>query len=103
MLISLIPKSPGLLADFLYIHGNGPKVRRIEKFKDHEITSVAFNREYGTESSTGPILLGTNRGLIFETELTLEAEKPSYKRQVKIKIILNYFINLETKQFSNIH
>ncbi|KAL9878986.1 vacuolar protein sorting-associated protein 18 dor isoform 1-T1 [Glossina fuscipes fuscipes] len=82
MLISLTPKSPGLLADFLYIHATGPKVRRIEKFKDHEITSVAFNREYGTESSTGPILLGTNRGLIFETELTLEAEKPSYKKQV---------------------
>uniref|UniRef100_A0A1A9X021 Vacuolar protein sorting-associated protein 18 homolog n=1 Tax=Glossina brevipalpis TaxID=37001 RepID=A0A1A9X021_9MUSC len=82
MLISLIPKTQGLSADFLYIHGNGPKVRRIEKFKDHEITSVAFNREYGTESSTGPILLGTNRGLIFETELTLEAEKPSYKKQV---------------------
>ncbi|KAI8121649.1 putative vacuolar protein sorting-associated protein 18 [Lucilia cuprina] len=81
-LISLIPKSPGLSADFLYINGNGPKVRRIEKFKDHEITAVAFNKTYGTESSTGPILLGTSKGLIFETELTLEADKPSYRKQV---------------------
>lgn len=82
ILISLIPKSTGLSADFLYIHGNSTKVRRIEKFKDHEITSVAFNYEAGTESSTGPILLGTSKGLIFETELTLEADRPSYRKQV---------------------
>lgn len=81
-LISLVPSTPGLSADFLYIHGNGPKVRRIEKFKDHEITAVAFNCYAGTESSTGPILLGTNKGLIFETELTQDADKPSYRKQV---------------------
>uniref|UniRef100_A0A1I8PFA3 Vacuolar protein sorting-associated protein 18 homolog n=1 Tax=Stomoxys calcitrans TaxID=35570 RepID=A0A1I8PFA3_STOCA len=82
ILVSLIPKSPGLSADFLYIHGNGRKVRRIEKFKDHEITSVAFNYDLGNESTTGPILLGTSKGLIFETELTLEADKPLYRKQV---------------------
>lgn len=82
MLITLIPKTPGLSADFLYIHGNGAKIRRIEKFKDHEITSVAFNYELGTESTTGPILLGTSKGLIFETELSLEADKPLYRKQV---------------------
>lgn len=82
ILISLIPKSTGLSADFLYIHGNGTKVRRVEKFKDHEITAVAFNKDYGTESTTGPILLGTSKGLIFETELTLEGDKTSQRKQV---------------------
>ncbi|GBP98459.1 Vacuolar protein sorting-associated protein 18 homolog [Eumeta japonica] len=68
-----------LLRFFLPRHTTG---RRIEKFKDHEITAVAFNKDYGTESSTGPILLGTSKGLIFETELNLDAEKPSYRKQV---------------------
>ncbi|XP_036319300.1 LOW QUALITY PROTEIN: vacuolar protein sorting-associated protein 18 homolog [Rhagoletis pomonella] len=81
-LIPLVPQTPGLSADFLYIHANGPKVRRVEKFKDHEITSVAFNRYMGTESSTGPILLGTSRGLIFETELVQDGLSPLYRKQV---------------------
>ncbi|XP_050332162.1 vacuolar protein sorting-associated protein 18 homolog [Bactrocera neohumeralis] len=81
-LIPIVPQTPGLSADFLYIHGNGPKVRRVEKFKDHEITAVAFNRYMGTESSTGPILLGTSRGLIFETELVQDGFSPLQRKQV---------------------
>ncbi|EDV95452.1 vacuolar protein sorting-associated protein 18 homolog [Drosophila grimshawi] len=74
LIISLVPKSPGVSPDFLYIHSTETsrvqlKVRRIEKLKDHEITSVAFNTYHGTDTTTGSILLGTSRGLIFETEL----------------------------------
>ncbi|XP_054729597.1 vacuolar protein sorting-associated protein 18 homolog [Anastrepha obliqua] len=81
-LIPLVPQTPGLSADFLYIHANGPKVRRVEKFIGHEITSVAFNRYMGTESSTGPILLGTSEGLIFETELVQDGSSPLYRKQL---------------------
>ncbi|XP_030245587.1 vacuolar protein sorting-associated protein 18 homolog [Drosophila navojoa] len=75
LIISLVPKSPGVSSDFLYIHSTETtiaqqlKVRRIEKLKDHEITAVAFNMYHGNESTTGFILLGTSRGLIFEMEL----------------------------------
>ncbi|XP_034487809.1 vacuolar protein sorting-associated protein 18 homolog [Drosophila innubila] len=75
LIISLLPKSAGVSADFLYVHctetpkAQQLKVRRIEKFKDHEITAVAFNTYHGNESTTGSVLLGTSRGLIFETEL----------------------------------
>lgn len=75
LIVSLVPKSPGVSSDFLYIHstespqGQQLKVRRIEKLKDHEITSVAFNTYHGDKSTTGYILMGTSRGLIFETEL----------------------------------
>ncbi|KRF82685.1 vacuolar protein sorting-associated protein 18 homolog isoform X2 [Drosophila virilis] len=75
LIVSLVPKSPGVSADFLYIHstespqGQQLKVRRIEKLKDHEITSVAFNTYHGDKSTTSYILMGTSRGLIFETEL----------------------------------
>lgn len=87
-LIPIVPQTPGLSADFLYIHGNGPKVRRVEKFKDHEITAVAFNRYMGTESSTGSILLGTSRGLIFETELMQDGLSPLHRKQVWIILSL---------------
>ncbi|XP_017062924.1 vacuolar protein sorting-associated protein 18 homolog [Drosophila eugracilis] len=78
LIIALVPRSAssGVSPDFLYIHclespqAQQLKVRRIEKFKDHEITAVAFNPYHGSESTTGPILLGTSRGLIFETELS---------------------------------
>lgn len=75
LIISLVPKSAGVSSDFLYVHSTETPTaqdlrdRRIERFKDHEITAVAFNMYHGNESSTGSILLGTSRGLIFETEL----------------------------------
>ncbi|XP_030378216.1 vacuolar protein sorting-associated protein 18 homolog [Scaptodrosophila lebanonensis] len=74
LIISIVPKQVGVSADFLYVHANGPKPRRIEKFKEHEITAVAFNTYDGNESTTGPILLGTSRGIIFETELGLNSD-----------------------------
>lgn len=82
ILISLAPKTSGLASELLYIHDNGPKVRRIEKFKELEVTAVAFNVIVGNEYTTGPILLGTQKGLLFETELALDGDKPSYKKQV---------------------
>lgn len=33
------------------------------------ITSVAFNRAYGTPSSTKAILIGTSRGVVLECEI----------------------------------
>ncbi|XP_064540264.1 vacuolar protein sorting-associated protein 18 homolog isoform X2 [Drosophila montana] len=80
LIVSLVPKSPGVSSDFLYIHstespqGQQLKVRRIEKLKDHEITSVAFNTYHGDKSTTGYILMGTSRGLIFETELSTASD-----------------------------
>ncbi|XP_017851763.1 vacuolar protein sorting-associated protein 18 homolog [Drosophila busckii] len=82
VIISLVPKATGVSADFLYIHCSETpkaqqlKVRRIEKFKDHEITAVAFNTYYGDETTTGTILFGTSRGLIFETELGASIDMP---------------------------
>ncbi|XP_017134048.1 vacuolar protein sorting-associated protein 18 homolog [Drosophila elegans] len=90
LIIALVPKSAsaGVSPDFLYIHclespqAQQLKVRRIEKFKDHEITAVAFNPYHGNESTTGPILLGTSRGLIFETELSAAADGHVQRKQL---------------------
>lgn len=75
LIIALVPKTAGVSSDFVHIYctesptGQEFKERRIERFKDHEITAVAFNTYHANSSSTGSILLGTSRGLIFETEL----------------------------------
>lgn len=75
LLISLISKTPGMSSELLYIHRKSIKPKRIDKFKDHEITAVAFNQNYGNELSTGSILLGTSKGLIFESEFSIDGEK----------------------------
>ena len=36
---------------------------------------MGWNRKFDCEQSTGPILLGTSKGLIFETELRLDGDK----------------------------
>ncbi|KAK7864534.1 hypothetical protein R5R35_007310 [Gryllus longicercus] len=86
VLISLSGKSGD--AELLYLARKAVKPKSASKLKGHEVTAVGWNFGNESESSTGPILLGTSRGLIFETELLLEGERvfPSgleqYWRQV---------------------
>lgn len=75
LLIALATKCPGFVPELLYLHRKSNKPKKIEKFRDHEITAVAFNYNNQSESSTGSILIGTSKGLIFETELGIEGEK----------------------------
>lgn len=63
------------MPELLYLHRKSDKPKKIEKFRDHEITAVAFNHTNQSETSTGSILIGTSKGLIFETELGIEGEK----------------------------
>lgn len=56
-------------------------VRLIQKARGHIVDCVAWNRQSMTEQSTGPILIGTDGGLIFECELVANSEAP-YFRQV---------------------
>lgn len=75
LLIALATKSPGFVPKLLYLNRKGKSPKEIEKFRDHEITAVAFNYTNQSENSTGSILIGTSKGLIFETELGVEGEK----------------------------
>lgn len=76
LLISLTPKSTQFCPELIYLHKSQKRPKKMEKFRDHEITAVAFNYENNSEASTGPILLGTSKGLIFEAEFAVEADKP---------------------------
>ncbi|KAJ8288869.1 hypothetical protein COCON_G00015280 [Conger conger] len=54
----------------LYLNRNTQKVRGLSRWKSHLIESVGWNKLLGTEANTGPILVGTSQGLIFEAEIS---------------------------------
>lgn len=62
LLIALATKYPGFPPELLYLHRKSNKPKKIEKFRDHEITAVAFNYNNQSETSTGSILIGTSKG-----------------------------------------
>jgi hypothetical protein len=45
------------------------------QFREQEVTAVGFNYENTSELSTGNILLGTSRGLIFEADIGSDGDK----------------------------
>lgn len=84
--ITLVPKAQGLPCELLYVyfHGDNIRPRKLDKFKDHEITAMGFNYKLGGKSSTGPILLGTSKGLIFECEFTQDCAMVPYRKVVSL-------------------
>lgn len=45
-------------------------MRSLSRWKGHLIESVGWNKLLGTETNTGPVLVGTSQGLIFEAEIS---------------------------------
>ena len=56
------------------------------------MTAVGWNFGNDSDVTTGPILLGTSKGLIFETEIVLDGDRifqsslEQYWRQVNVQI-----------------
>ncbi|PFX17103.1 Vacuolar protein sorting-associated protein 18-like [Stylophora pistillata] len=55
-----------------YLARNSKKPKPLAKMKGHLINAIAWNKSKLTESSTQTILLGTTKGLVFETEVEPE-------------------------------
>lgn len=91
LLISLTNGSSS--AELLYLHRNTNKPKRMEKFRDHEITAVAFNYENKSEKTTGSVLIGTSKGLIFETEFGIEGEKKMQNNWKQVSHIFVFWCN----------
>lgn len=53
-----------------YLHRTAREPKRCERYRGHEITAVGWNRAVGSDAATGAIMLGTSRGVIFETEFS---------------------------------
>lgn len=60
----------GMTHELWYLHRSAREPKRFERYSGHEITAVGWNRAGGADAMTGAILLGTSRGVIFETELS---------------------------------
>ncbi|TGZ50267.1 Vacuolar protein sorting-associated protein 18-like protein [Temnothorax longispinosus] len=95
LLITLVPRhGDNPPPELFYLHRKTAKLKQAGKFKGHEITAVGWNFSNASETSSGPILLGTSKGLIFETEIGLENDKlfntslEQYWRQVLIAYTL---------------
>ncbi|KAK7098433.1 vacuolar protein sorting-associated protein 18 homolog isoform X3 [Littorina saxatilis] len=68
------------------------KPKPIAKLKGHLLEAVGWNWQNANEKSTGAILIGTSKGLIFETELTQFEDSRFF--QGNIEIYLKQLFNL---------
>lgn len=81
LLISLFSSENQGPLDNLYYYSGSHKVYQASKMKGHVISAVAWNYLNSNESTSGNILVGTTKGLIFETELTSADEKFFFQNQ----------------------
>ncbi|XP_019530422.3 vacuolar protein sorting-associated protein 18 homolog [Aedes albopictus] len=72
LFITLSPKTPGLTHEVLYLQRNSFKPKFIPKLKDQEITAIGFNYLNNSDMMTGPILLGTSKGIIWEADIGID-------------------------------
>ncbi|KAJ9580206.1 hypothetical protein L9F63_004149 [Diploptera punctata] len=75
LLMSLSPRHPDTPAELLYLSRKANKPKQPSKLKGHEVTAVGWNFGNDSDMTTGPILLGTSKGLIFETEISLDGDR----------------------------
>lgn len=75
ILLSFSPLTPENSPELIYLSRKTSKLKAIVKCRGYDITSVGWNYANESETSTGPILLGTSKGLIFETEINQEEDK----------------------------
>ncbi|KAL7635941.1 UNVERIFIED_CONTAM: hypothetical protein RMT77_013758 [Armadillidium vulgare] len=70
ILISIVANEDSVPVDLLYLPWKSSKPKSTYKFKGLLITAIGWNPRNCSENSTGPILFGTSKGLIYELELT---------------------------------
>lgn len=46
-------------------------MRSLSRWKGHLIECVGWNKQFGNETNTGPVLVGTSHGVIFEAEISV--------------------------------
>ncbi|KAM8920736.1 vacuolar protein sorting-associated protein 18 homolog [Pelodytes ibericus] len=56
-------------SECLYLNRNVQKVRTLSRWKGHMIECIGWNKMSGKETNTGPILVGTAQGHIYEAEI----------------------------------
>ncbi|CAH0579479.1 unnamed protein product [Chrysodeixis includens] len=75
LLMAFSPRVKDGNPELIYLNQKSLKFKQVNKPKNVEVTEVGWNWENKSETSTGPILLGTSQGHLLETELEAESEK----------------------------
>uniref|UniRef100_A0A8C5R6H0 Vacuolar protein sorting-associated protein 18 homolog n=1 Tax=Leptobrachium leishanense TaxID=445787 RepID=A0A8C5R6H0_9ANUR len=57
-----------------YLNRNAQKVKTLPKWRGHQIECVGWNKFIGKDVGTGPILVGTVQGHIYEAEISTATE-----------------------------
>lgn len=70
LLISIVSRDGTTPVDTLYLPLRSSKPKSTTKLKGHLVTAVGWNQRNQSDNMTGPILVGTGRGVITEMELT---------------------------------
>lgn len=70
LLISIVSRDGLTPVDTLYLPLRSNKPKSTSKLKGHLVTAVGWNVRNQSDSVTGPILIGTSKGVILEMELT---------------------------------
>ena len=68
MALTLKPTGTESLPDLIYLNNKSQRIKSSSKIRGNLVTAIAWNNQNESENVTGTILLGTTRGLIFETE-----------------------------------
>lgn len=89
LLMAFSGKTKDGYPELVYLHQKSLKIKTVSKSRNYEVTEVGWNNDNVSESTTGPILLGTSKGHILETELEANSDKmftasEQYWRQVII-------------------
>ena len=66
--LTLKPTGSESLPDLIYLNNKSQRIKSSSKIRGNLVTAIAWNNQNESENVTGTILLGTTRGLIFETE-----------------------------------
>ncbi|KAF5280506.1 hypothetical protein FQA39_LY18028 [Lamprigera yunnana] len=107
LLMSFVPKTPEGTPELVYLSQKSNKLRPTTKFRGHEFTEIGWNHSNESDITTGPILLGTSKGLIFETEILLEGDKffttglEINWRQVGIYLIAQFRLKMHNFKLPN--
>ncbi|XP_049801385.1 vacuolar protein sorting-associated protein 18 homolog isoform X1 [Schistocerca nitens] len=75
VLLSMISRHTDHGSELFYLSKKSVKPSKVSRNKNHEVTAVGWNHANESESVTGPILLGTSKGLILEAEMSFEGDK----------------------------
>jgi len=74
-LVSVASKHGDAQPELLYLSGKSSKFKQSSRAKGCEITAVGWNHNNDSPSSTGPLLLGTSKGMLFECEFLAETDR----------------------------